>query len=85
MKLKQFLDTCSSNVIHIDVFDAHDNLLYEGMLYLIFHLDDRNIENEEHNTAYFTLEERDAILSSNVQVWFLQNDNSVSIGIDYEK
>jgi len=84
MTLKNFLDTCSSNAINIGVFDAHDNLLYDGLLYLIGYLSERTTDSENQNKAYFSEEETDAILNSTVQVWYL-DDDSIGIGTDYER
>ena len=83
MTLKDFVLSCSSNTVEITVFDKHDNLLFEGMLYLVLHIDDR-IE-DQHNKAYYSFEERENILESRIEAWFLENDNAVSIKTDYER
>ena len=83
MTLKDFVLSCSSNTVEIAVFDKHDNLLFEGMLYLVLHIDDR--VEDQYNKAYYSFEERDNILESRVEAWFLENDNAVSIKTDYER
>ena len=83
MTLKDFVLSCSSNTVEIAVFDKHDNLLFEGMLYLVLHIDDR--VEDQYNKAYYSFEERANILESRVEAWFLENDNAVSIKTDYER
>ena len=83
MTLKKFLIPCNTNTVDINVYGKDDNLLYEGMLYLVFHLDDRNIEQDNYNKAYFSFEDREAVLNSEVQAWQMENDNSISIMLDY--
>ena len=82
MTLKNFVLTCNNNTADIAIYDKHDNLLFEGMLYLVFHLDNRN--EDQYNKAHFPFEERTSILESNVEAWELHNDNSLGIWIDYE-
>ena len=83
MTLKDFVLSCSSNTVEVAVFNKHDNLLFEGMLYLVLHIDDR--VEDQYNKAYYSFEERDNILESRVEAWFLENDNAVSIKTDYER
>lgn len=83
MTLRDFALACNTNTLDLAVYDKHDNLLFEGMLYLVFHLDDR--DEDQYNKAYFSFDEKEEILESNIEAWDLYNDSSISIRTDYDR
>ena len=83
MTLKDFVLSCTSNTIEIEVLDKHDNILFEGALKLVLHIDD-SVE-DQHNKAFYSFEEREDILESKIEAWFLENDNTIDIRTDYER
>ena len=83
MTLKDFVLTCNTNTLDLGVLDKQDNLLFEGMLYLVLHLDD-SIE-VRHNKAYFSFDEKEEILNSNIEAWDLDEDGSISVRTDYDR
>ena len=77
MKLRQFLNTCNTNTVDIEVYASNDELLYEGTLYLIYH------NHEDNNGKTLTETQRQQLLDSNVEAWELTNYESIAIYCDY--
>lgn len=77
MKVKEFLITCNLNSIDIDIYDEHDNLIYYGELYMIFH------NHEDYNGKTLSDDERQNVLNSSVEAWEITNDDTIEIFTDY--
>lgn len=77
MKLEQFLDTCNTNTIEIEVYNKYNDCMFEGMLYLIFH----NTPDKKGNEL--SEQHRQELLDSTITAWEVNSDDSLSIFCDY--
>lgn len=82
MKLKHFLDTCNFNTLEIEILDGINQVVFDGPLYLAYHLPNEEIIDTAIWKNY-NLKPED-ILNSEVEAWELDNDQKIRFFTDLE-
>lgn len=79
MTLKEFLGLCNTNTVDITISDIHDNIIFDGMLYLAYHFPNDTTMNLYDGPKY----NPDLVLNSNILAWGMNNQDGIDICTDF--